>query len=403
MQAIWTRPADEVTEEEYKEFYKHISHDWTDPLLHLASKMEGTFEAKALLYVPARAPFDLYHPEMSRKGLQLYVKRIFVLDDCRDLMPNYLRFIKGVIDAEDLSLNVSREMLQENRQIRAIRKHLTKKVLEALNDLRKNDHEKYVSFWTQFGPVLKEGLVPWGDERQERVYDLMLCQTTDESAEWSSLEDYVGRMKEGQEAIYFITGPSKEAALHSPHLEAFREKGYEVLLLTDRVDEIWTQQPQEFQGKKFQSIGQGEVELGNEEEKKKTQEELEEKKKTYSELIEKIQSVLNERIKEVRLSARLTTSASCLVGEKGDLSPQLEAILRESGQEIPRVKRILELNPKHAVIARLQERFAANADDPAISEYAQLLYDQAVLAEGGELEDPAEFSRRVADLMAQAL
>jgi molecular chaperone HtpG len=365
--------------------------------------MEGTFEARALLYVPARAPFDLYHPEMSRKGLQLYVKRIFILDDCRDLMPNYLRFIKGVIDAEDLSLNVSREMLQENRQIRAIRKHLTKKVVESLTELRKSDRDKYVAFWGQFGPVLKEGLVPWGEEKQDRIYDLILCQSTREEDEWTTLEEYVERMKEGQEAIYFLTGATKEAALHSPHLEAFRDKGYEVLLLTDRVDEVWSQQPQEFQGKKFQSIGQGEVELGDEEEKKKTQEELEEKRKVYSDLIEKIQSLLDERVKEVRLSTRLTSSASCLVGEKGDLSPQLEAILRESGQEMPRVKRILELNPKHAVIERLQQRFAANADDPAIADYAELLYGQAVLAEGSELEDPAEFSRRVTELMAKAL
>lgn len=400
MKAIWTRPAEEVSEEEYAEFYKHICHDWTDPLLHVSSKMEGTFEARALLFLPSRAPFDLFHPEMSRKGLQLYVKRVFILDECRDLMPDYLRFVRGVIDAEDVSLNISREMLQKDRQIQAIRKHLTKKVLDSVDELRKNEREKYLTFWKEFGSVLKEGLAPWGD-RQERIFDLMLCETTREGDELTTLEEYVARMHEGQEEIYYLTGASKEAALNSPHLEAFQSKGYEVLLLVDRVDELWLQRPNEFQGKKLQSIGEGEVELGDEEEKKKAQEALDEKKANYSSLLGKIQSVLDEHIKEVRLSTRLTSSAACLVGEKGDLSPQLEAMLRDSGQSVPRTKRILELNPEHVVLARLQARFDENAEDESIADFAELLYGQAVLAEGGELDDPAKFSRRVSDLMSK--
>ena len=402
MKAIWTRPADQVSEEEYSEFYKHICHDWSDPLFHLRSKMEGTFEARALLFVPSHAPFDLYHPEMSRKGLQLYVKRVFIMDECRDLMPDYLRFVRGVIDAEDVSLNISREMLQKDRQIQAIQKHLTKKVLDSLGDLANSDSDKYLSFWGQFGPVLKEGLAALGD-RQEKILDLLLAASTHDDAEFSTLAQYVERMKEDQEQIYYMSGPSKEAVLQSPHLEAFRAKGYEVLLFTDRVDELWLSRPQEYQGKQLQSIGHGEVELGSEEEKKEAQEQLDAKKSEHTDLLEKLKSVLDERVKEVRLSTRLTASAACLVGEQGDLSPQLEAMLRESGQSLPASKRILELNPEHPVLPGLRTRFESDPDDPEIGEFAELLYGQALLAEGGELPDPAGFSKRVADLMTKAL
>ncbi len=402
MKAIWRRPKDDVSEEEYSEFYKHICHDWSDPLLHLASKMEGTFEASALLFVPSTAPFDLHHPEMSRKGLQLYVRRVFIMDECRDLMPDYLRFVRGVIDAEDVSLNISREMLQKDRQIQAIQKHLTKKVLDTLVDLQKNDAEKYRTFWGEFGPVLKEGLMAWGD-RQDRILDLVLAPSTHDEKELTTLEGYIERMREDQEAIYYMTGTSSEAVLQSPHIEAFREKGYEVLLLTDRVDEVWLGRPQEYKEKKFQSIGHGEVDLGSDDEKEETKKELEEKKTEFTTLLGKLQSVLEERVKEVRLSNRLTSSAACLVGDTGDLSPQLEAMMRQSGQSMPSMKRILELNPDHAVLAKLRSRFDENPEDESISEFAELLYGQAVLAEGAELEDPAGFSKRVADLMTKAI
>ncbi|MAE71371.1 MAG: molecular chaperone HtpG [Gemmatimonadetes bacterium] len=402
MKAIWRRPKDDVSEEEYSEFYKHICHDWSDPLLHLTSKMEGAFEASALLFVPSTSPFDLHHPEMSRKGLQLYVKRVFIMDECRDLMPDYLRFIRGVIDAEDVSLNISREMLQKDRQIQAIQKHLTKKVLDTLVDLHKDDPEKYRTFWGEFGPVLKEGLMAFGD-RQERILDLVLAASTNDEKELTSLDQYIERMKEDQDAVYYMTGTSREAVLQSPHIEAFREKGYEVLLLTDRVDEVWLGRPQEYKEKKLQSIGHGEVDLGSDEEKEETKKELEEKKTEFTTLLEKLQSVLDERVKEVRLSTRLTSSAACLVGDTGDLSPQLEAMMRESGQKIPSMKRILELNPDHAVLAKLRGRFDENPEDESITEFAELLYGQAVLAEGAELEDPAGFSKRVADLMTKAI
>ena len=275
MKAIWTRPAADVSDDEYTEFYRHISHDHRDPLLRIAAKIEGNFEAKALLYVPSVAPFDLYHRERAHRGIQLYVKRVFIMDECRDLIPEYLRFVKGVVDAEDLSLNVSREILQQDAQIRAIRKHLTKKVLESLGELAKDDPEKYLGFWAEFGPVLKEGLLTW-EEKKDRILDLMLCPSTHDDAKLTSLADYVERMDDGQDAIYYLTGPSRDVLARSPQLEAFRARGVEVLLFTDPVDEVWLQQmPPEFQGRKFQSAAQGDVALGSEEEKKDAKERAE--------------------------------------------------------------------------------------------------------------------------------
>jgi molecular chaperone HtpG len=403
MKAIWIRPPDDISEDEHKEFYKHVSHDFADPMLHLMTKIEGNFEARGLLYIPSRAPFDLYHREMAHRGIQLYIKRVFIMDECRDLIPEYLRFVKGVVDAEDLSLNVSREMLQEDRQIRTIRNHLVKKVLEALGDLSKDDAEKYRTFWGEFGPVLKEGLLAW-DEKRERILDLILCASTHHESELTSLADYAERMPEDQEAIYYLSGPSREVLAGSPHLETFRDKGIEVLLFFDAVDEVWLgQMPPEYQGKRFQSVGKGEVELGSEEEKKAAEEARQQEQNTYNDLIACLRNAVQDDVKEVRLSSRLTSSPACLVFEEGDVTPQMEAMLRQGGQKIPKTKRIMELNPSHPMLAKLNTLFEENGTDPRLSRYAELLYGQALLAEGGQLEDPAAFSKKLADLMVEAL
>ncbi|MBW2272601.1 MAG: molecular chaperone HtpG [Deltaproteobacteria bacterium] len=403
MKAIWTRPESEVGEEEYSEFYKHISHDHSEPMLRITSRLEGTFEARSLLYVPGRAPFDLYHREMAHRGIQLYVRRVFIMDECRELMPEYLRFVKGVVDAEDVSLNVSREMLQQDRQIRTIRKHLVKKILDTLKELKKADPEKYLRFWAEFGPVLKEGLLAW-DEKRERILDLLLCPSSHHESELTSLDDYVERMPEAQEEIYYLVGPKHEALVDSPHLEAFRDKGIEVLLLSDPVDEVWLQQmPPEFQGKSFKSVGRGEVDLASEDEKQQAEETRKQEEETYQDVIAAIRSAVQDEVKEVRLSSRLTSSPACLVLDDGEITPQLEAMLRQAGQEVPTVKPILELNGSHPLLQKLQRIFDKDAVDPRIASYAQLLFGQALLAEGGQLADPAGFSKRLAELMVEAL
>jgi molecular chaperone HtpG len=403
MKAIWTRPASEVTDEEYNEFYTHITHDHREPLLHQWTKIEGNFEAQALLYIPSVAPFDLYHREMAHRGIQLYVKRVFIMDECRELMPEYLRFVKGVVDAEDVSLNVSREILQQDRQINAIRKHLVKKVLESLKSLNKDDDEKYLSFWTQFGPVLKEGLLDW-QEKRERILDLVYCATTRDDSKLTALSDYVERMPEDQEFIYYMAGTSREVLAGSPHLETFKEKGIEVVLFTDPVDEVWLEQmPPDYMGKKFKSAGRGEVELGSEEDKKKAEEDLKQDEETYKDLITCLRNGIQDDVSEVRLSSRLTSSPACLVLEDGDMTPQIQAMLRQAGQEVPDVKPVLELNPHHEIMKKLQAIFEADGTDSRLQEYAGLLYAQAVLAEGGQLADPAAFTQKLAELMVKSL
>jgi len=403
MKAIWTRPAGEVSEDEHKEFYKHVSHDWNDPLLHVATRIEGTFDATALLYVPSVAPWDLYHREMAHRGIQLYVKRVFVMDECRELMPEYLRFVKGVVDAEDLSLNVSREMLQQDRQIEAIRKHLVKKVLEALADLQRTDFEKYLGFFAQFGPVLKEGLLD-PREKRERILDLVLCTSTTEEGKRTSLAESVERMPDDQDVIYFLTGASLEAVASSPHLEAFKERGTPVLLFTDRVDEIWLEQnPPKYKGKRWQSVGRGDVHLGTGEERKAAEEERKQEEEAYGDLLARLRVVLQDRVKEVRLSQRLTSSPACLVIEEGEIAPHIAEILRQAGQEVPQTKPILEVNPSHPLLAKLRSLCEEDAKHPRLAEFAELLLDQAQLAEGGRLDDPAAFGRRLADLMLRAL
>ena len=397
MKAIWDRPKGEVSDTEYKEFYRHIAHDWTDPLRTIPIKIEGTLEAYALLYIPSRAPFDLYSAEMKR-GVQLYVKRIFVMDECRELMPTHLRFVKGVVDAHDLSLNVSREILQKDRQIQVIRKQLVKKVLATLEDMKRDKPDDYLAFWAAFGPVLKEGLLTFEGDK-DKLLDLVIAPSTHDASKLASLDDYLGRMKDGQDAIYFLTGPTREAAARSPLLEAFTAKGYEVLLFTDPIDELWLERPPRFKDKQLTSIGRGELKLGSDDDRKKAAEALEEKQKEYSDLLAYFRVQLQDEIKEVRLSSRLTSSPVCLVSDEHDLTPRMQKMLEQLGQKPPKIKPILELNPAHPLLPKLHALFAANKADPRLATYASVLLGQAPLADSGQLPDPAAFSRALGDLM----
>jgi len=402
MKAIWTRPEKEVEESDYLEFYKHISHDWHEPLERIAYKAEGTSEFRALLFVPSHAPFDMFMPE-SEYGILLYVKRVFIMHDCKDLIPEYLRFVRGVVDSEDLSLNISREILQKNRHIQLIRKSVTNKVLDTLKQLRTEKPEKFETFWREFGKVVKEGLFR-DPANREKLLDVCTFASTFDPQKETTLANYVARMKEGQEHIYYLTGKSREAVEHSPHLEAFREKGYEVLLLTDPVDEVWAPSLYDgFQEKQLQSAAKGAATLGSEEERKATEQALEEKAKSCTALFETLQKILDEHVKEVRLSARLTTSPVCLVGNENDLTPQMEQLLRATGQEVPRVKRVLEINPNHPILEKLQTHHAANADDPRLADLVALLHGQALLAEGLQPPDPSAFSQKLAELMIRAM
>ena len=398
MKAIWLRDKSEVTDEEYNEFYKHIAHDWTEPLLRIQAKIEGTLEYRVLLFVPARAPHDLYYPESRERGVQLYIKRVFIMDDCRELLPGYLRYLRGVVDSEDLSLNISREILQQDRQIQRMSKGIVGKVLAALRDLKDKNAEDYLKFWGEFGRVMKEGIFQDSDNK-EALLDLALFASTHDAEKLTSLKDYVQRMPESQDAIYYITGEDRKRAEGSPHLEAFRAKGYEVLLLTDPVDEVWVQSVYEHAGKPLKSATKGASELGTEEEKKKTEEELKGKAEGFSALLSALKEQLSENVKDVRLTSRLTDSAACLVTDTYDMPPHLEQMMRAMGQAVPPSKRILELNPEHPVVKKLNEKAAS--DDA--KDYAELLYGQALLAEGGVLPDPAAFAKQVANLLAQAL
>ncbi|HSF02439.1 MAG TPA: molecular chaperone HtpG, partial [Solirubrobacterales bacterium] len=400
MKAIWARSKDEVTEEEHREFYKHISHDWNDPLEHLSVHIEGGFEARALLYIPSKAPFDLHHRDGGHRGLSLYVKRVFIMDDWRDLLPAYLRFVRGVVSSDDLSLNVSREILQKDRQVQAIRKYLVRRILAALKEMKEQRPEKYRTFWTEFGAVLKEGLVAF-EEGHDKLLELVLAPSTDGPTP-TSLGDYVKRMKEGQPAAYYVTAPTRETAERSPHLEAFRARGYEVLFFLDPIDELWLRLPRELEGKKLVSVAKGAVDLGTEEEKKQEETAREETSERFKDLLLALRATLQDDVRDVRLSGRLTSSPACLVGEAGDLSPHLEELLRRSGQEVPKVKRVLELNPEHPLVTHLQAFHATHPADERFKRYAELLHGQAVLAEGGTLPDPAAFSRRLAELLVEA-
>ena len=402
MKAIWDRPAGEVSETEYREFYRHISHDWSDPLRTIPIKIEGTLEAYALLYIPSKAPFDLYSLEMKR-GVQRYVKRVFVMDECKDLMPQHLRFIRGVVDAHDLSLNVSREILQKDRQIQVIRKQLVKKVLATLEEMKKSSAREYAAFWAQFGPVLKEGRLGYEVDDKDKLLALLVAKSTAHVSDFTSLDEYVSRMKEGQDAVYFLAGASQEAVKKSPLLETFVEKGYEVLLFSDPIDELWLERAPKYSRKPLQSIGRGDIKLGSEEERKKQAAALAEKNKEYGDLLVSFRVHLQEEIKEVRLSKRLTSSPVCLVGDDHDISPRVQKMLEQLGQKPESVKRILELNPSHPLIEKLRKVLLENKDDPRLKLYADLLLGQAHLAESGQLPDPAAFSQTLADIMVRGV
>ena len=394
--ALWARAKSEITEEQYDEFYKHLSHDYENPLCYSLNRVEGRSEFTQLLYVPARAPFDLWDRN-KRGGIKLYVKRVFIMDDAEQLIPMYLRFITGVIDSTDLPLNVSREILQESRDVKIIRESSTKRVLSMLEDLANSDDEfkkeKYRTFWTQFGQVLKEGM---GEDQpnQERILKLLRFASThtDSADETVSLAEYVARMKEGQDKIYYVTGDTFNAAKNSPHLEIFRKKGVEVLLLSDRVDEWMLSFFTEFDGKQMTSVAKGGLDLGNlsDEKEKKEHEETE---KNFKDLLNRMKLVLEDKVKDVRVTFRLTDSPACLVSDENELSGNLLRMLKAAGQQAPDTKPILEINPEHPLLLKLK------SDDKQFDEWTQVLFDQALLAEGGQLNDPAAYVKRINQLL----
>lgn len=389
--ALWARDKSEISDEEYNEFYKHVSLDFTDPLSWIHSKVEGNQSYTSLLYVPTNPPFDLFDRDHKR-GVKLYVKRIFIMDDAEHLMPNYLRFVKGVIDSDDLPLNVSREILQQNKVIDRIRGASVKKVLTMLESIQKDDKEKYATFWKSFGQVLKEG--PIEDmANKDRVAKLLLFASThnDNDEQNVTLDEYISRMPEGQDKIYYIVADNYTAAKNSPHLEVFNKKGIEVLLLSDRVDEWLVSHLNEFDGKKLQSVARGTLDIDEEEDKK----ELEEAEKTFTSVIEHATKVLGDKVKEIRLSQRLTDSPSCLILEEHDMSAQMQQIMQAAGQYAPKSEPILELNPDHGLVKKLNDI----TDDEVFEDYTHLLFEQAQLAAGETLEDAAGFVKRVNKLL----
>ncbi|MDP1901416.1 MAG: molecular chaperone HtpG [Rubrivivax sp.] len=393
--ALWTRPKSEITDAQYQEFYKQISYDQEAPLAYTHNRVEGRTEYTQLLYVPAKAPFDLWNRD-KRGGVKLYVKRVFIMDDAEALMPVYLRFVKGVIDSADLPLNVSRELLQESRDVKAIREGSTKRVLSMLEDVAENQGDKYAEFWAQFGAVLKEGM---GEDHanQERLAKLLRFAST-QADQGVSFTDYVGRMKEGQEAIYYVTADTLATAKSSPQLEIFRKKGIEVLLLTDRVDEWMLSHLYEFDGKPLQSVAKGGVDLGklqDEAEKKQAEEDA----AAFQPVLERLKTALKDRAKDVRATTRLVDSAACIVVEEGDMSSHLARLLKQAGQSAPKAMPILEVNPAHGLVKRLE---ASGEGDAAFDDLAQILFDQALLAEGGQLEDPAAYVQRVNRMLTAA-
>ena len=400
MKPIWTRPQSEVTQEEYKDFYRHISHDWNEPLKVISYRAEGRIEYQALLFIPSQAPYDLYYVA-SKPGLHLYVKKVQIMESCEDLLPRYLRFIRGVVDSPDLALNVSREMLQQDRHIALIRKGLTKKLLDTFEEMKDKDYDTYLKFWTEFGRAIKEG-VSSDYENKEKLLELLIFQSSNDPEKLTTLREYVSRMKEGQNEIFYLPGESRAQVENSPHLEAIKEKGYEVLYLVDTVDELLTQSLHEYDGKKLKSVGKGTVNLGSEDEKKQAEEALKEKEEQLKPLLDLLQKKLDANVKQVRLTNRLTSSAVCLVGAEHDYSPQLEKLLQKGKGGGPKQRRIMELNPNHEILGKLKSRFDQDQNDPVIDDYAELLFGQGLLVEGSEIPDPVRFNRALADLMTRA-
>lgn len=395
-QALWTLPKNAISDEQYNDLYKHISHDFENPLLWSHNRVEGKLEYISLLYIPARAPFDLMNRD-RHEGIKLYVQRVFIMDDSEQLMPSYLRFVKGIIDSSDLPLNVSRELLQSSKVIDNIRHASVKRVLEMLEKLASEDKEKYTRFWQAFGQVMKEGLGEDFANKQQIAGLLRFASThSDNDHQEVSFADYISRMKEGQDKIYYITAENYLAAKNSPHLEIFRKKGVEVLLLTDRVDEWWISHLSEFSGKSLQSVAKGELDTPDLEDAT----EKEEQKKAsdaFAGILKQMQEVLGEKVKEVRLTHRLTDSPACLVADQNGMSINLQRMLRDAGHGVPLSKPILELNPEHPLVLKLQQE----SNEALFSEWTHVLFDQSLLAEGGQLEDPASFVKRLNGLLLQ--
>ena len=392
--AIWLKDKSSITREEYNEFYKHVSHDFTDPAKVIHFRAEGTSEFTALLYVPSQMPVDIFYKEY-KIGPTLYVKRVQIMDHCEQLVPRYLRFVKGVVDSSDLPLNVSREILQSNQQVEIINKNITKKVLDTLSEMKKKESDNYLTFYKEFGRILKEG-IHFDFSRREAIADLLLFQSTERPADtYTSLQEYVDRMKEGQEDIFYITGTSYDEVKKSPYLEAFKEKGYEVLIMLDEVDDFIVG-GLDFREKKFKSVTKGDISLDKEKEKeKKTAGEK------YKALIELIKDKLKDEVKDVRLSGRLKDTACCLVGDEGDLDPQMEKLMKAMGQNVPQGKRILEINPAHPLFEAMNKLFEKEQKSAVLDGYIQLLYDQALLLEGSRPKDPAAFASAIARLMVK--
>jgi molecular chaperone HtpG len=389
--ALWTRPKSEITDEQYVEFYKHVGHDIEPPLGWTHNRVEGRQEYTQLLYIPARAPFDLWDRD-HRHGLKLYVRRVFIMDDASQLLPAYLRFVRGIVDSNDLPLNISREILQQNRDIEAIRAGCTRRILDLLDDLATNQKEKYAAFWKEFGHVLKEGVAEDRANR-ERIAKLLRFSSTHDDREEAdvALAGYVARMKPGQSRIYYVTADTFRAARNSPHLEIFRKRGIEVLLLHERIDEWLVAHFTEFDGKPLASVARGELDLDQVE--GEAAKEAPQGAGEHRELVEKLKGALGDKVKDVRISNRLTESPSCLVADENDIGGNLARLLKAAGQKAPAFKPILEVNPGHPIVGRLR------ADDPRLGDWAELLFEQALLAEGGQLEDPAQFVKRTNELM----
>jgi molecular chaperone HtpG len=396
MKAIWLKDKSEISEEEYNEFYKHISHDFSNPAKVIHYKAEGTSEFHALLYIPSVAPLNILYRDY-KIGPMLYVKRVQIMDHCEELITPYLRFIKGVIDSSDLPLNISREILQNNRQVEIIKKNITKKALDMLGDMRKDEYAKYLKFYEEFGRVLKEG-VHFDFERREAIADLLLFPSTHtEEGKFRTFQEYVDNMKEGQKDIYYTTGSSLKEALQSPYLEAFKERGYEVLVMLDDIDDF-IMAGFEYKGKRMKSVIKGDIAFD-----KAEQADKEKAKKKYEKLLEFIKDRLKDDVKDVRLSGRLTDSACCLVADEGDIDPQMEKLLKAMGQDVPQSKRILEINPDHPLFASMNAIFEKDRGSDTLQEYIMLLYGQALLLEGSKPKDPAAFARAVAKLMVENL
>ncbi len=394
--ALWARPKSEISQEEYNEFYKHVGHDFTDPLTYVHSRMEGAYEYILLLYIPSQAPFDLWNRE-RRHGVKLYVRRVFIMDDAEQLIPGYLRYVRGVVDSNDLPLNISREILQHNKLIEMIRSNAVKKVLGMLTDLVANDEQKYATFWKEFGRAFKEGLAEDPGNR-ETIARLLRFASTASASETQdiSLETYVARMKEGQDKIYYNIADSYDAAKNSPLLEVFKKKGIEVLLLSDPVDYILEPELSEFNGIQFQSVSRGAVDLG----KLEDEQEKEEQQKAageFKDLVEHVKTVLGEKVKDVRTTTRLTSSPACLVVDEFGLDPGLERLLKAAGQTVPTTKPIMEINPHHPIILKMKNE----SDEQRFSDWSWILFDQSILSLGEQLDNPVEFVNRLNDLLAQ--